>query len=149
MNAYSIFRLVSPFFRRRRMKLFRQKMNPTEHTRILDVGGHPAFWEDSGVNSRIAILNLHLPPWLDEYKSRYELVTGNGTKLDYQDEEFNIVFSNSVIEHLANYEQQERFAKEVRRVGKNLWIQTPAKSFVFEPHLLTPFFHWFPKKTQH
>jgi len=149
MNVYSIFDRVSPVFRRRRMELFRHKMTPTENTRILDVGGYPWFWRDSGIKSRITILNLHvLPGLVDEFKDRYQLVTGDGTRLEYKDSEFDIVVSNSVIEHLKTYESQEKFAKEVRRVGKELWIQTPAKSFFLEPHLLTPFFHWLPRKTR-
>jgi 2-polyprenyl-3-methyl-5-hydroxy-6-metoxy-1,4-benzoquinol methylase len=68
--------------------------------------------------------------------------------MQFQDQQFDIVFSNSVIEHLGTYQQQEKFAKEVRRVGRDLWIQTPAKCFFFEPHLLTPFIHWLPKQMQ-
>jgi hypothetical protein len=31
------------------------------------------------------------------------------------------------------------------RVGKRIWIQTPAKEFFLEPHLITPFIHWLPQ----
>jgi len=131
------------------MDLFQQKMKPMEDTRILDVGGSPWFWIESKVHSNITILNLQVVPGLEErFKHRYLLVTGDGTHLQYRDQEFDILFSNSVIEHVKTYEQQEKFAKEARRVCRALWIQTPAKSFFLEPHLLTPFIHWLPKRIQ-
>jgi len=40
------------------------------------------------------------------------------------------------------------FAQETRRVGRQIWVQTPAKSFFVEPHLITPFIHYLPKKIQ-
>jgi hypothetical protein len=149
MNVHSIFAFVSPYFRRKRMALFWERMQPAKETRILDVGGYPWCWRDSKVSSSVTILNLHILPGLEnEYKDRHTLVQGDATCMQYQDQQFDIVFSNSVIEHLETYQQQERFAKEVRRVGKDLWIQTPAKCFFLEPHLLTPFIHWLPKRMQ-
>ena|ERR1017187_4039176 len=149
MNAHSIFALVSPFFRKKRMALFREQMRPAKETQILDVGGYPWCWPDSQVSSPVTILNLHILPGLeDQWKDRYTLVIGDATCMQYQDRQFDIIFSNSVIEHLGTYQQQEKFAREVRRVGRDLWIQTPAKCFFLEPHLLTPFIHWFPKQTQ-
>jgi hypothetical protein len=54
------------------------------------------------------------------------------------DQEYDIAFSNSVIEHVGDWERQAAFASEIRRVGKNLWIQTPAKECPIEPHYLAP-----------
>jgi hypothetical protein len=68
--------------------------------------------------------------------------------LQFSDGEFDIVFSNSVIEHLGTWEAQQRFAREVRRVGRRYWVQTPAREFIIEPHLLTPCIHWLPRHLQ-
>jgi 2-polyprenyl-3-methyl-5-hydroxy-6-metoxy-1,4-benzoquinol methylase len=131
------------------MALFLERMKPLKQTRILDVGGYPWCWLDSRVPLSVTILNLHILPGLEnQYKDRCKLVIGDATRMQFQDQQFDIVFSNSVIEHLGTYQQQEKFAKEVRRVGRDLWIQTPAKCFFFEPHLLTPFIHWLPKQMQ-
>lgn len=43
----------------------------------------------------------------------------------FEDGAFDVVFSNSVIEHLAALENQRLMACEVQRVGKAFWIQTP------------------------
>jgi len=131
------------------MALFRERMKPPKEAHILDVGGYPWCWLDARVSSPVTILNLHILPGLEnQYKDRCKLVIGDATRMQFQDQQFDIVFSNSVIEHLGTYQQQEKFAKEVRRVGRDLWIQTPAKCFFFEPHLLTPFIHWLPKQMQ-
>jgi Methyltransferase domain len=131
------------------MALFWERMQPAKETHILDVGGYPWCWRDSQVSSPVTILNLHILPGLEvKYKDHYTLVQGDATCLEYHDKQFDIIFSNSVIEHLGTYSQQQKFAQEVRRVGRDLWIQTPAKCFFLEPHFLTPFIHWLPKQMQ-
>ena len=82
---------------------------------------------------------------IQQFKDKYKIIVGDGTKLPYAEQEFDVVFSNSVIEHVGTFEQQRRFADEARRVGKRLWVQTPAKCFFIEPHLITPFIHWLPR----
>jgi hypothetical protein len=144
MDILSIFRVISPFFRRRRMRRFVALLNPKREDLILDVGGDPDFWTGSNVESHITVLNLH-PIKLGSTTSRIVTVIGDGTNLSYQSQSFDIVLSNSVIEHLGTFEQQQRFAAECSRVGKRLWVQTPAKSFPIEPHFLTPLIHFFPK----
>jgi len=54
------------------------------------------------------------------------------------------VFSNSVIEHVGGYEDQKQMAREVQRIGKRYFLQTPNFYFPFEPHFLFPFFQFFP-----
>jgi 2-polyprenyl-3-methyl-5-hydroxy-6-metoxy-1,4-benzoquinol methylase len=59
---------------------------------------------------------------------------------------FDIVFSNSVIEHVGDAESQQQFAHEIARVGRAYWVQTPNRRFPVEPHLLTPFLHFLPTR---
>jgi hypothetical protein len=77
-----------------------------------------------------------------------EYVLGDGKSVPYADGEFDICFSNSTIEHMSRLELQHRFANEVRRVARGVWLQTPARRFPFEPHWLSPFVHWLPKSWQ-
>jgi hypothetical protein len=58
--------------------------------------------------------------------------------------EFDVVFSNSVIEHLGTLNEQRWMADEIRRVGKRYFVQTPNRYFPLEPHFLVPFFQFLP-----
>jgi hypothetical protein len=148
MTVYSIFNLVQPHFRRRRMRQFIKALSPTPETRILDVGGYAHFWIGSGVKSEITVVNIHHVKATPNPDLRITTMQGDGCHLPFKDESFDIVFSNSVIEHLSTFARQQEFAREAQRVGRQLWIQTPARSFPIEPHLLTPLIHFLPKATQ-
>ncbi len=63
--------------------------------------------------------------------------------LPFADGEFDLVYSSSVIEHVAP-ERRAAFASEVRRVGRGWFVQSPAYSFPIEPHALLPGAHWLP-----
>jgi hypothetical protein len=64
------------------------------------------------------------------------------------DRSYDILFSNSVIEHVGDWPRQQQFAAEARRVGRALWVQTPAYECPIEPHYMTPFIHYFPPSFQ-
>jgi hypothetical protein len=144
MTIHDVFAKVSPRFRRRRMADFMARFRPYRGTRILDVGGYPAFWAETSTEAHITILNIHPFEVTGAMQDRCAAVVGDGTNLPFKDGGFDIVFSNSVIEHLRNWEAQQQFAREVRHVGRRYWVQTPAHEFFVEPHLLTPCVHWLP-----
>lgn len=142
--------VISPQFRNRRARKFLSVFRPNAHHRILDVGGLPEFWADLPIQSRVTLLNLELPDeeQLRVVKPNQELATGDGTDLPYEDGSFDIVFSNSVIEHVGTSKRQQAFADEVRRVGIAYWVQTPAWEFPIEPHYFGMCIHWFPARAQ-
>ena len=114
--------------------------------RILDVGGTNLFWEQRGWAGRqdveVVLLNLEAEPPKHE---NIEPRAGDATNLsEFADLSFDVVFSNSVIEHLGTYEAQAAMAAEVRRVAPVYWVQTPNFWFPVEPHFLTPAWHWLP-----
>ena len=75
-------------------------------------------------------------------------MVGDGRALPFRDQAFDVVFSNSVIEHVGDALSQQRFAREVARVGRAYWVETPNRWFPVEQHLLTPFIHWLPRRWQ-
>lgn len=124
-------------FRRDRMAAFQRTFSLTPKTHILDVGGTALNWSLLSANPQVTFLNL---PSASETG-----VIGDGRYLPFRDRSFDIVFSNSVIEHISSPEDQRRFADEIRRTGRAYWVQTPDYRFPIEPHLVTPFLHWLPK----
>ena len=84
-------------------------------------------------------VDLHDRP---EYPGR--LVQADATeRLPFADDEFDLAYANSVIEHIEP-ERRQAFASEIRRVARGWWVQTPAMSFPIEPHSLLPGAHWLP-----
>lgn len=67
--------------------------------------------------------------------------------LPFADDEFDLAYCSSVIEHVPRA-RRPAFAAEVRRVGKGWFVQTPARSFPIEPHSLLPFAHWLPDRVR-
>src|SRR5438132_13326128 len=65
--------------------------------------------------------------------------------LPFASGEFDLVYCASVIEHVPP-PRRERFAAELRRVGRGWFVQTPAFSFPIEPHSLLPAAHWLPPR---
>ena len=134
------------YFRSRRMRRFAQTFAITNETRILDVGGTPFNWEFVEARPRVTILNM--PRAQEAWDARFACVFGDGRRLPFADQSFDIVFSNSVIEHVGDWESQRQFASEIARVGRAFWVQTPNRGFPVEPHLMTPFLHYLPPEWQ-
>lgn len=123
------------------MRALELSLNISSTTCVLDVGGYLMNWTFLEQQPKLVLLNL-------TNESRREravgYVQGNGLYLPFADKCFDLVYSNSVIEHVGGWEQQMQLASEIRRCGRSYYVQTPYRWFFFEPHLLTPFVHWFP-----
>jgi SAM-dependent methyltransferase len=65
--------------------------------------------------------------------------------LPFAEDEFDLVYCSSVIEHVPP-SRRASFAAELRRVGRAWFVQTPARSFPIEPHSLLPGAHWLPPR---
>jgi hypothetical protein len=132
------------------MQRFVRECGITAQTRVLDIGGTPDNWQLIPVAPRLVLLNM--PRASADLVGAGHLaagwVAGDGRELPFRDGAFDVVFSNSVIEHVGDATSQQRFAREVARVGRAYWVQTPNRWFPVEQHLLTPLVHWLPKRWQ-
>lgn len=138
---------LSTQLRAKRFEFFKELAAPLPRPlSIIDVGGTPRFWELCGWTNRndihITLINIKA----SECKhSNIDIKIGDATSLaDYSDKSFDIAFSNSVIEHLFTYENQASMAREVQRVGRAFWVQTPNYWFPMEPHFQIPGWQWLP-----
>ncbi len=133
--------------RQKRFAFFRGLVDPLpKPLKILDVGGTQDFWESMNYTqpevATIHIVNLQAPA------SRHSNITtldGNACDMPmFGDGEFDVVFSNSVIEHVGGLPEQEAMAREIRRIGKRYFVQTPNLWFPIEPHFMFPYFQFLP-----
>jgi SAM-dependent methyltransferase len=132
-------------FRKRRMQIFYRRFKVTPQTEVLDLGGREFNWMLMPFHPHVTIVNRSLE---GKRGGEIQWILADVRDLPFPDKAFEIVYSNSVIEHLGTIADQRRFAAECRRVGRSYYIQTPNRHFPIEPHLLTPFIHWLPEKLQ-
>jgi hypothetical protein len=140
-------RLISHKLRLRRFRLFLDLIETLPRPlSILDVGGTWQFWRDMGLAGRteISILLLNRYAVSSPY-TNLTSVAGDARHMPhFADQSFDIVFSNSVIEHVGSYADQQCMASEVRRIGRRYFVQTPNRFFPLEPHFLFPGFQFLP-----
>jgi len=117
---------------------------------ILDIGGTVNYWEQMGFTGSDTI-KIHLLNRYTQKTNHTNIIALKGDALDlsqFKENNFDIAFSNSVIEHVGNYKNQTQMVSEMRRVAKNLYLQTPNYYFPIEPHFLFPFFQFLPHFTK-
>jgi hypothetical protein len=146
---------ISAFFRRRRMRKLVKLIKLTPGARVLDLGGAPAIWEHVSPPLEITILNLPggLKPREVEISQNpllrhhtFRFVEGDACNVEqFGDRSFDLIFSNSVIEHVGPPTKQAEFAHEVRRLGRSYYVQTPSKWFPIEAHSGLPFYWFYPE----
>jgi SAM-dependent methyltransferase len=145
--------------RRRKLALFMETVRPGPETRVVDVGvGDTPFGTEPGVAAthnffealypwpeRItAVSDVPLPSFAQAFPS-IRRVVANGLDLPFADDEFDVAFSNAVVEHVGGREQQRQFVAELCRVAPRVFLSTPNRRFPVETHTLVPFAHWLPR----
>jgi len=142
VDIHSIYGIFLPHFRKQRMRLFEQVFQPTAATTILDVGGEDYNWTLISSRPKVTLINTYYGR--GARNSLFPKIIGDGRRLPFADKAFDIVYSNSVIEHVGSLEDQTKFASEVRRVGRAHFVQTPDRAFPIEPHFIAPLVHYLP-----
>jgi 2-polyprenyl-3-methyl-5-hydroxy-6-metoxy-1,4-benzoquinol methylase len=141
-------------FRAKRFKTFLNLLDRTGITtrpiRILDIGGTESYW--CALEALWAVRQLDITLVNLDVKARDEGIfhhrTGDATALEYADNAFDVVHSNSVIEHVGHWPEMVKMAGEVRRLAPHYYLQTPNFWFPVEPHYRSLFFHWLPESTR-
>jgi len=147
---------VSAWSRRRKLELFMQELRPTAKTTVVDVGvTDTGFGEDAyGTHNFFEALY----PWperitavstqyLDRFTAAFpqvRAVRADGRSLPFADGEFDVGFSNAVLEHVGDRDAQQAFVHELCRVARHVFLATPNRAFPLEVHTLLPLVHWLP-----
>jgi SAM-dependent methyltransferase len=153
---------VSLRSRKRKLRLLLEELRPTAETTVLDVGADElGFGEGDGCGTlnfleemypwpeRITALGLHEGT---VFRARYPLlryVQGDACALPFGDGEFDIVFSNAVVEHVGGRDRQHALVSEALRVGRSVFVTTPNRWFPIEVHTRLPLVHWLPDALSH
>jgi SAM-dependent methyltransferase len=148
---------VSLRSRSRKLELFLETFQPGPQTTVVDVGVTDSGFGAGGAASDNFFEAMY--PWperitavgvteLDRFEAAFpavRVVRGDGRSLPFADDEFEIAFSNAVVEHVGDRVAQRAFVHEVCRVARHVFVTTPNRWFPIEVHTLWPLVHWLPR----
>jgi len=127
--------------RAKRRRMYLELMHPTAADTIVDVGCGSVGLVTLDAPGRVTGTDLTDRPGYPGER----FVAADARDLPFADAEFDLAYSNSLIEHLPAPDRA-RVAAEIARVGRRLFVQTPNRWFPIEPHALLPFVHWLPRR---
>jgi SAM-dependent methyltransferase len=137
--------------RQARFDRFMDVMQPSPNDTVLDVGVIDTVWRDSNFfenrypwPQQITAVGVEEMPNFRQLFPHVTFVVADGRALPFGDKEFDIGFSNAVIEHVGSRAQQRQFVSEMVRTCRRVSISTPNAGFPVDPHTLLPFAHWLP-----
>lgn len=139
---------VSERMRRRRWSLILERVPDLASLRVLDLGGTGDWWSSAPVRPRhVTAVNLLEA---DKVAPHVTMIEGDALRADEYvgDQEFDLVFSNSLIEHLGGHVARRRFADLVASLAQRYVVQTPYRYFPIEPHWMFPGFQFLPVTTR-
>ena len=126
---------------------------PSAADRVLDVGVTDGDWRSSNFleagypwPAQITAVALEPMPTFAELFPSVTFVVGDGRKLPFEGQSFDIGFSNAVIEHVGSRANQRIFIAELLRTCRRVFVATPNAAFPIDPHTLLPFVHWLPRR---
>jgi SAM-dependent methyltransferase len=136
--------------RKKRFELFKSLLQSLDYPiSILDIGGTEEFWRMMnflpGREVNITLLNLEFLPYSG---TGFRHIKGVAQSLPFENKSFDVIFSNSVIEHVGDIDEKKKMAREIKRVGRCYFIQTPNRNFPIEPHFVFPFYQFLPISTR-
>ncbi|HRI05088.1 MAG TPA: methyltransferase domain-containing protein [Pyrinomonadaceae bacterium] len=167
-----IFTWYSEASRSKRRQIFREYFEIDETTKILDLGSEDGsniarVIEGSPIVSKnvyVADIESDAVKNVSETYGFTSVVLREGDPLPFEDGFFDIVYCSSVLEHVTipkseiwelrsgrefrsrSLVSQEIFANEIKRVGKQYFIQTPCRTFLLESHSWLPIAGMLPRE---
>lgn len=154
-NPYSDEKSLEFGFRVKRFGLIRQLIerviSEEGSVEIVDLGGTEEYWRIGreflgNHRSRIRITLVNIMPQVLSDGDLFRVIVASGTDPGLlAGRKFDLVHSNSVIEHVGFWRDMQIFASNVRRLAPRYYVQTPNYWFAYEPHFRFPGFQFLPE----
>jgi hypothetical protein len=106
---------------------------------VIDLGGRILTWQRAPVRPKhVHVVNVQpseddIPEWAE-----FDLGDACALPAHVAGRHYDLVFSNSLIEHVGGHQRRERFADTVHQLSGAYWVQTPYRYFPIEPHWMAP-----------
>jgi hypothetical protein len=135
--------------RSRRWEWLRAAFPEVESMSVIDLGGTVEAWQRAPVRpASVHVVNLEAPPLEVPSWIRADQADACNLPTQISSTSYDLVFSNSVIEHVGGHVQRMRFAATIHKLSGRHWVQTPYRYFPVEPHWLFPGFQFLPLNMQ-
>lgn len=136
-------------WRRRRAGWLVETFPDLAQMSVIDLGGRLDTWLRAEVRpARVHVVNLESPPAEMPDWARVEHGDACALPRRITERRYDLVFSNSVLEHLGGHERRLRFAEAVHSLAGAHWVQTPYRYFPIEPHWLAPGMQFLPVRSR-
>ena len=112
---------------------------------VIDLGGRLRTWQRAPVRPRrVHVVKLEGPKGEVPEWAVFDHGDACALPAHIAGGRYDLVFSNSVIEHVGGHERRLRFAESVHKLATAHWVQTPYRYFPIEPHFLAPGMQYLP-----
>jgi hypothetical protein len=140
--------------RARRWGTFTELFPGISEMRVLDLGGTVESWRRAPVRpAHVTLINQRdidtpLPGEPITAVTGDACQASDALRNSNVDREFDLVFSNSLIEHVGGHSKRMELAEQIRKLAPRHWVQTPYRYFPLEPHWLFPGMQFMPAAAQ-
>lgn len=144
---------VSVLVRTDQFNFFINRFKPNKYSKVVDVGvSSDETLRDSNMfeklykwSKKLTMATIENPKKLNKlYPYSKTIKITPSKKLPFGDKKFDVVVSWATLEHVGGYSDQEFFLNELLRVGKKIFVTTPYRGCIYEPHTGIPLLQWLP-----
>jgi hypothetical protein len=137
---------ASARLRQRRWERLLETFPDLPEMHVLDIGGDARSWRLAGLRpAHLTLLNITTQEADEDWMT---VLRGDACDPPADLCDADLVYSNSVIEHVGGHWRRQCYADVIREHAPRYWVQTPYRYFPVEPHFLFPLLQNLPRSAQ-